>query len=402
MADPTIPLYRPVVDDLEVEAARRAIASGWVAQGPEVAAFEREFAAGVGAPHAVAVSSGTAALHLALVVAGVGPGDDVATVSHSFVATANAVRMCGARPVFVDVDPATNNVDPERVAAALGPRTRALLVVHQIGMPCDLAAIAPLARARGIPLIEDAACAAGSEIQWQGEWQRIGRPHGDLACFSFHPRKLITTGEGGMITTASAEHATALRLLRSQGMSVPPDVRHAAGRVVVEEYPVFGWTYRMSDLQAAVGRAQLGRLAALVARRRALAARYRELLADVPLVMPPLEPPWARSNWQSYCVRLGADVDQRGVLERLFAAGIAAKPGIMCAHREAAFPRDSWSCGVGGVACDTSGEPCPHLRESERARDHGLILPLFHDLSEDDQRRVVRTLVAACAATRRR
>lgn len=398
MAEPPIPLYRPLLGDAEVEASRRALLSGWVAQGPEVAAFEREFAAAVGAPHAVAVSSGTAALHLALVVAGVEPGDDVVTVSHSFVATANAVRMCGARPVFVDVDPATGNLDPARLAAAFTPRTRAILPVHQVGMPADLAALVALARPRGIAVVEDAACAAGSEIRWDGAWERIGRPHGDLTCFSFHPRKLVTTGEGGMITTANAEHAARLRLLRSQGMSIPPEVRHVTTRVVVEEYPVFGWTYRMSDLQAAVGRAQLARLPEIVARRRVLAARYADLLADVPRVTAPAEPAWARSNWQSYGVRLADDVDQHAVLAGMLAAGIATKPGIMCAHREAAFPRASWYCGAGGDACDASDAPCPHLGESEGRRDHGIILPLFHDLAEADQRRVVGALRAACTA----
>lgn len=396
MPEPAIPLYRPLLADAEVEASRRALLSGWVAQGPEVAAFEREWAAAVGAAHAVAVSSGTAALHLALVVAGVEPGDDVVTVSHSFVATANAVRMCGARPVFVDVDPATGNLDPAALAAACTPRTRAVLPVHQVGMPADLAAIVAVARPRGIAVVEDAACAAGSEIRWNGAWERIGRPHGDLTCFSFHPRKLVTTGEGGMITTASAEHAARLRLLRSQGMSVPPEVRHVTTRVVVEEYPVFGYTYRMSDIQAAVGRAQLARLPEIVARRRALAARYAELLADVPHVTPPAEPPFARSNWQSYGVRLADDVDQATVLARMLAAGIATKPGIMCAHREAAFPRTSWHCGVGGAPCDASGAPCPHLVASERRRDHGLILPLFHDLADAAQVRVARALRAAC------
>ena len=199
-----------------------------------------------------------------------------------------------------------------------------------------------------------------------------------------------------MITTASSAHAARLRLLRSQGMSIPPEARHATTRVVIEEYPVFGWTYRMSDVQAAIGRAQLARLPALVAKRRALAARYGERLADVPWVEPPAEPAWARSNWQSYCVRLADAVDQRRVLAHLLAAGIAAKPGIMCAHREAAFPRTVWRCGH-DLACD-AGAPCPHLRASERRRDHGLILPLFHDMTDADQRRVVAALRAACEA----
>ncbi len=392
-----IPLYRPLLEDAEVDAAARAIRSGWVTQGPEVAAFEREFAAAVGAPHACAVASGTAALHLSLLVAGVQPADDVVTVSHSFIATAASVRLCGARPVFVDVDPATFNIDPGRIEAAITPRTRAVLCVHQSGMPCDVRAIVRLARARGLTVVEDAACAIGSEISWDGRWQPIGRPHGDLACFSFHPRKLVTTGEGGMITTARADWADRLRLLRAQGMSVPPDVRHAASGVVVEEYPCAGYTYRMSDVQAAIGRQQLTRLAAIVARRRALAQRYRELLASVPGVTAPAEPTWARSNWQSYCVRLADGIDQRRVLDRMLEAGVATKPGVMCAHRERAFPRDVWSCGIDPRECGCAEGSCARLAESERARDRGVMLPLFHDMTDREQRTVVAALARACA-----
>ena len=197
--------------------------SGWVTQGPEVAAFEREFAAYVGAPHACAVSNCTTALHLALLAVGVGPGDEVVTVSHSFIATANAIRYCGATPVFVDIEPETFNIDPalDR-AGAIATATRAILCVHQLGMPCDLAAHRRAsADGRGLPVVEDAACAVGSEIRWDGRWERIGRPHGDVACFSFHPRKLLTTGDGGMITTADAEWDARFRLWRQHGMSVP-------------------------------------------------------------------------------------------------------------------------------------------------------------------------------------
>src|SRR6185436_300603 len=205
----------------EAVAAGRPIASGWVTQGPEVAAFEQEFAAVVGARHACATSSGTTALHLALLAVGVEPGDEVVTASHSFIATANAVRYCGATPVFVDIDPATFNLRADLVERAIGPATRAILCVHQIGMPCDLAALLAVARRHGLPLIEDAACATGSEILIAGTWERIGKPHGDIACFSFHPRKVITTGDGGMLTTANAELDRRARQWRQHAMSVP-------------------------------------------------------------------------------------------------------------------------------------------------------------------------------------
>ena len=367
----------------EAEAARRPILSGWVTQGPEVAAFEKEFAAYVGAPHACAVSNCTTALHLALLAAGVGADDEVVTVSHSYIATANAVRYCGAAPVFVDIDARTFNMSPERVEAAITPRTKAILCVHQVGMPCDLASLTALARRRGLYLIEDAACAIGSEILWEGQWERIGRPHGDAACFSFHPRKIVSTGDGGMITTARPEWDARFRRLRQHAMSVPDTVRHGSATVSFEEYPEVGFNYRMTDIQAAVGREQLKRLPEILERRRSLAARYSRLLAEMPELTAPFEPAWARSNWQSYTVALPEECDQRGVMQAMLDEGIATRRGIMCAHREAAWR---------GAA------PAAGLEQSERAQDHNILLPLFHQLSEADQDRVIEALPGAVLA----
>src|SRR3954449_9425205 len=241
-----IPIAKPWIGEREAEAARRVILSGWITQGPEVAAFEKEFSAYVGAPHACAVSNCTTALHLALLAAGVGPGDEVITVSHSYIATANCIRYCGATPVFVDIEPRAFNIDPSLVAGAITPRTKAILCVHQVGMPCDLAALLPLASQHGIPLIEDAACAIGSEILWDGRWERIGKPHGDAACFSFHPRKILSTGDGGMITTKHRDWDARFHLWRQHGMSVPDTVRHASNSVIFESYPEIGFNYRMT------------------------------------------------------------------------------------------------------------------------------------------------------------
>src|SRR4029077_4010602 len=283
----------PVLEKAEADAAHQAVLSGWVSQGPQVAAFEREFAASMGATHACAVSNCTTALHLALLALGVGPGDEVITVSHSFIATANAIRYCDAVPVFIDIDPVTLNMDPRKIEAAITPRTRAILCVHQIGMPCEIEAIVATARRYGLWVIEDAACAIGSEVLVDGRWERIGKPHGDVACFSFHPRKVITTGDGGMITTSRPEWDARFRLWRQHGMSVPDAVRHSASQVVFESYETVGYNYRLTDLKAAVGRAQLQRLPEIIERRRALAARYAALLADVPGLVVPAEPAWA-------------------------------------------------------------------------------------------------------------
>jgi dTDP-4-amino-4,6-dideoxygalactose transaminase len=386
----TIPVAKPWLGDEEATAARRAILSGWVTQGPEVAAFEREFAAAVGAPHACAVSSCTTALHLALLGAGVQPGDEVITASHSFIATANAIRYCGATPVFVDVQPRTYNMDPSLVAAAITPRTRAILAVHQLGMPCDLAALLPIARKHDVVLVEDAACAIGSEIAIDGRWSRIGPPHGDIACFSLHPRKLVTTGDGGMLTTRDRAIDEQFRLLRQHGMSVPDTVRHASATVVSESYPVLGYNYRLTDIQAAVGREQLARLDAVVRRRREIAARYQRELAAVEGVLLPEEPSWARTNWQSYCVRLASGVDQRTVMQRMLDRGVSTRRGVMCAHREAAYPPGTWRCGAG-----CSGEGCTHLRISESIQDTGVILPLYQQMTDEDQARVIEALILA-------
>ena len=377
-----IPIIKPLMDEREAAAARRVILSGWVTQGPEVAAFEREFADFVGAAHACAVSSCTTALHLALLAAGVQPGDEVITVSHSYIATANAVRYCGATPVFVDVEPDTFNIDPARIEAAVTPRTRAILCVHQMGMPCDLAAIVPIARRHALRVVEDAACAIGSEIRWDGRWEKIGKPHGDIACFSFHPRKVMSTGDGGMITTNDADWDAQCRLLRQHGMSVPDTVRHGASQVIFESYPVVGFNYRMTDIQAAVGREQLKRLPEMVEMRRALAERYRTLLSGIRGLRLPREPEWARSNWQSYCVRLPDGCDQRAVMQHMLDREIATRRGVMCTHRE---PSYEGSAAPGAL---------PH---SEQAQEHCIILPLYPQMTRDDQQQVADALQRACA-----
>lgn len=367
-----IPVAKPVLDEQEVEAVRRVILSGWVTQGPEVAAFEEEFADFVGARHACAVSNCTTALHLALKAVGVEAGDEVITVSHTFIATANAIRYCGAVPVFVDIEKDGYNIDPDLIEAAITPRTKAIICVHQLGMPCDLHRVVTIAARHSIPVIEDAACATGSEILWKGRWEKIGKPHGDIACFSFHPRKVITTGDGGMLTTANPEYDRKFRLWRQHGMNVTDAVRHGSKRVIFESYPELGYNYRMTDMQAAVGREQLKRLPTIIALRRELADQYGQGLRSTASVMLPIEPAWARSNWQSFCLRLAADLDQRDVMQELLDRGVSTRRGIMNIHLEGAY------CEPGSHGVSVS------LRRSVEAQQHSIILPLFAQMETSD------------------
>lgn len=388
------------MDEREAQAVQRPLASGWVTQGPEVAALEREFAEYVGAPYASAVSNCTVALHLALLAVGVSTGDEVITVSHSFIASANSIRYCGAVPVFVDIERDTFNLNPLHIERAVSPRTRAIMCIHQLGMPSDMQAILNIARQHNLPVIEDAACAVGSEIEFNGKWEKIGKPHGDIACFSFHPRKLLTTGDGGMLTTANLEHNKFFRLRRQHSMNVPDTIRHGSKEIVFESYATLGYNYRLTDLQAAVGRVQLERLPQAVERRREQAVIYQNLLASVPGVTAPSEPTWARSNWQSYCVRLDHSLDQRKLMQYMLDLGISTRRGVMCAHRETAYPPGTWTCGEHHADAEHANGSCAALRESENAQDHCLLLPLYHTMTQAEQERVVETLAEACAVAK--
>jgi dTDP-4-amino-4,6-dideoxygalactose transaminase len=371
----TVPVARPSFGADEERAVVEVLRSGWVSQGPRVAEFERRFAQYVGAPEAIAVSSCTTALHLALVAAGIRPGDEVLCPSLSFIATANAIVYAGGKPVFVDIDPFTFNLDPDRVERSITPRTRAVLVVHQIGLPCALREISEVAARRGLVVIEDAACAIGSEY----EGKRIGSPYATLACFSFHPRKILTTGEGGMITTADSEAAARLRRLRQHDMNVSDLARHSATKVTVESYDEVGYNYRMTDLQAAVGLVQLERLPKMLDRRRALALRYSQRLSALPWLVVPSEPVNCRHNFQSYMVRLlaNAPASRDQLMQELLNRGVSSRRGIMAIHRERPYRNGNWDAQL----------PATNL-----VTDSAVVLPLFYEMTEEEQDYVIECI----------
>jgi perosamine synthetase len=365
-----IPVMQPWLGAEEATAAAEAVASGWVAQGPRVAEFERAFAACVGAVDAVALSSCTTSLHLSLVVLGLGPGDEVIVPSLSFIATANAVRYVGATPVFADVDGATQNLTAKTIEAMATPATRAVIVVHQGGVPADVGEIHRLCDPRAIAVVEDAACAAGATY----EGRLIGN-NSDLVAFSFHPRKVITTGEGGMLCTTNADWAARLRRLREHGMSVSAAERHQSGKVMLEQYLETGFNYRLTDIQAAVGLVQLTKLDVIVARRRELGQRYRAGLADIPGLVMVGDPPYGTTNFQAFWILLPEDapIHRDELLAGLLEDGVSARRGIMASHLEPAY----------------AGHPGGELPTTERLTRDSLILPLYHTMTEEEQERVI-------------
>jgi dTDP-4-amino-4,6-dideoxygalactose transaminase len=367
-----------------------------VTQGPKVKEFEDAFASYVGSKHACAVSSCTTALHLSLLSVGVKPGDVVITVSHSFIASANAIKYCGAEPLFIDIDPDTYNISYKLLKQCLEEdcevhngeifcrihqgkklrRVSAIEVVHQMGMPCDLNNILPLAEKYNIPIVEDAACAIGSEIKINNKWEKVGKPHGGIACFSFHPRKVITTGDGGMITTNNPEYDKKFRLLRQHGMSVSDTARHSARKIIFEEYVTTGFNYRMTDIQAAVGIEQLKKLSSIIKKRRTIAEIYRECLKGISWLKMPSESEYCKSNWQSYPVRIldNSPLSRDELMQFLLDCGISTRPGIMNIHHEKAYDSKIY------------------LKNSEFARKRVILLPFFYGISDNQIKEITQKI----------
>ena len=370
--DDAVQFSRPYTGEEEARAAADAVRSGWIVGGPQLAAFEREFAGRCGAAHAVGVSSWTTGAFLTMHALGIGPGDEVLVPSYTFIASVNVITHCGATPVFVDIDEHTWNIDPQDMEEKISPRTKLLLPVDQVGLPCDMDAINGIAARHDIAVLDDAACAIGSSNR--------GRPVGSLApvtVFSLHARKLITTGEGGVIVTDDGEFADRLRRLRHQGMSLSDYQRHGMSPTTFESYPEVGYNFRITDIQAAIGRVQLAKLDEIIARRNALANAYLDYLGNHPLFLAPAVPEGIAPNWQSFMIGIREDspIDRNSVMERLHERGIPTRRGVMASHLEAPYK-----------------SMATRLANTERAFARNLQLPMHPGLSMAQQARVIEAL----------
>jgi perosamine synthetase len=378
-----VPIAKPAFGPEELEAVQQPLHSGWVVQGPFVAQFEERFAAYVGAAHAVATTSCTTALHLAVAALGAKPGDEVIVPAFTWIATANAVAYLGATPRFCDVDLDTFNIDISQIEPLIGPNTVGIIPVHMFGLCADMGAVTAIARRHGLWVLEDAACAFGA---WQDG--RHAGTMGDLGAFSFHPRKSITTGEGGMVTTGRGDLDELARSLRDHGV----DRSAARGPFLLADYDRLGFNYRMTDIQGALGCAQMDRADWILGERRRRARLYDEALAGVGWLRTPTTPAGNVHGYQSYCClfvpeepTLAAseqleDLRNR-VMERMEERGVSTRQGThapaltsLYGHREEAFPRAA---------------------VAERLT---LSLPLYPDMTDADQELVVTELLDAFEA----
>ena len=369
-----VPITKPTLGDEEARAPFDSIKSGWVTQGPKVAEFEKAVAAYVGAAHGIATTSCTTGLHLALATAGIGKGDEVIVPSFTFIASANAILYTGADVVFCEIDPKTFNIDPNDIEKRITKKTKAIMPIDQIGLSADMDAVNAIAKKHGLDVVEDAAPAVGEEYK--------GRKVGSNAhqtVFSFHPRKVITTGEGGMITTDDDAFADRARKLRAHGMSVSDLDRHKSDRVIIEEYPELGFNYRMTDIQASIGLVQLRRLDELLAIRRKKAQRYNDELSDVNGIEVPFVPKYAAHTYQSYCLRLTKDcrLDREDLMTNLLRRGIATRRGVMASHLE-----KTYTSRYGKVS----------LPVTEEATRSTMLIPLFATMTDDEQSWVIESL----------
>lgn len=371
-----IPLTIPSFGKSEEEAVARVLRSGWVTQGPKVAEFEKKIARYCGAKHGVATTSATTALFLSLYMLGIGEGDEVILPSFTFIATANVVIAVGAKPIFVDIDPKTYNIDPVKIEKAITKKTKAIIPVDQVGIPSDLKKITDIAKRHNLFVIEDAACGFGSVY----DGIKIGSyPGVEITCLSFHPRKSITTGEGGMLLTNNKKISDKAKILRHHGMSVSDVVRHRSKKIIHEDYRQVGFNFRMSDIQAAVGIEQLKKLTKFLKIRKKFADRYTKAFLNSENIIPPFVPDNSIPNWQSYVIKLkNSNKTKRDeLMQKLLDSGIATRRGVMACHMEPAYRKL-----IGKI----------HLPITEECTNTTIAIPIFTDMKDKEQEYVIKKI----------
>lgn len=372
-----IQIAQPVTGEEEWQAAKEPILTGWLTQGPKVEEFEKLFAQRHQVKQAVAVTSCTTGLHLALAALGIGPGDEVIVPAFTWVATANVVLYCGATPVFVDVQRTTYNMDSSEVAAKVTERTKAIIPVHLFGLCADIDSIRAVIPDH-VKIIEDAACAAGAN--YKGRWAGA---LGDAAAFSFHPRKSITTGEGGMVTTNNRELATSMKQMCNHGASISEEQRHHGPKpYILPDFNLLGFNYRMTDLQGAVGVVQLERLDSFIKERAKWARWYREHLVDIDWLRLPEEPANGRHGWQSFVTYVDperAPMPRNDIMELLQEAGISTRPGTHAVHM----------LGVYKERFGIRPEEYPAAKDCDQ---NTMAIPLHNKMGEDDYQYVMNQL----------
>jgi perosamine synthetase len=373
--DNQVPLMKPWLDEEEWYAMKDVILSGWVSQGPKVKEFEQKVAAYIGVRHAVAMNACTSAMHIAMKIAGVKYGDEVIVADSTCMANVNAINMAGAVPVFVDIDPDTYNIDPKLIEAKITPKTKVIMNIDQVGLSNDLDALKAICDKHGLTLLDDAATAFGGKYK-----NKFLGSHNVMATYSFHPRKMITTGEGGMLVTDDDNIAEQARILRATGASVSDLDRHKAKGLILQKYYDSGYNYRLTDMQAAMGIVQLTKIDAMLEQRKNQAEYYNEHLAEISDLQLPFVPEYATPAWSSYCIKINPKSKKTvpEVLQTLAAANISARFGIQPLHQEPYFENQNYRDEDFPVSCAIA--------------DQTFFVPIYPGMTAQQQQYIVETL----------
>lgn len=373
-----IPLSKPYLTDEDAQAVADCVKSGWILQGPKVEAFEQLLGDYIGTPHAVAISNCTTGLHMALKIMGIGPNDEVIVPSYSYIATTNCVIHAGATPVFVEIDPETFNIDPKDIESKITKKTKAIIVVDQIGLCADWDSILPIAKKHKLLVLEDAACGLGSEYKGK----KAGT-FGDIAVFSFHPRKAITTAEGGLLVTTHKDWAHTARLMRAHGANISVAARNASKKVILEEFPLVGYNYRMSDIHAALGISQFKKMNTIMARRQEIAAIYNDAFNNHPIIIPPFVPNQYHHTFQTYQVRLRGYSEKRtNIMQAMLDQDIVIRQGIPSAHVQPPYK---------------NMYPQLSLPVTELASAETICLPVFTTMTDQEVHTVIDAILKECS-----